>query len=576
MTAPSPDTALAEDAAAFERPLFDVFAAVAARQPDHLAVDGGTTRITYAELRDRALALGARVAARVPADGLVGILVPTTVLYPVAWLACLAARRPFLPLDQHVPPARNQAIIAEAGLAAVIVPTTASHLIAWLPAELPRIPMAAEPGPEPPPLPQGLPPSPVGMVLFTSGSTGPPKGVALHERSQLRKALSFCALCAIGPNDRLLSLNPPSTTAGASDMMAALLSGASLHPADLKRDGLTHVLGLLRGGGITVCATVPAVERAILAMDGTADTFAQLRILRLNSDTVTGSDVAALAPRLAPTARILLRYGMTESGTTIAQRLVDPQAPVEPGRLAVGAPVSGQTVSLEDANGHPVGPGETGELVVRGRYVALGHWVAGRLDTASFPPDPSDAESRCYRSGDMVQLRPDGMLLPIGRVDRQVKINGTRVEPGETEVALRGLPGVADAAVVAHGDADAPTLVAFVVPAPGQHGAAHGAQSTTKSNSQPMVRDAAHLARDWRTALAAQLPPQQVPARICVVPAIPLLPSLKPDLAALRALLTAAETPGVLSRVWGRLRRAGRRRPAASAPRTIPRDGAAP
>ena len=446
-----PATALAEDDAVFEQPLFEVFAAVAERQPDHPAVDDGITRLSYAELRDRALALGARVAARVPADGLVGVLVPTAAACPVAWLACLAARRPFLPLDPHLPPAHNQAIVAEADLAAMIVPTTMADLAAWLPAALPRIPLATA-GPAPAPLPAGLPPSKVGMVLFTSGSTGRPKGIALHERSQLRKAMNYRVACQLGPGDRLLSLHPPSTNGGAGDTLGALLCGASLHLVDLKHTGLAGVQALLRGG-ITVCATVPVVARTLMAMDGAAEALRHLRILRLGGDTVMGSDVAGLARLLAPTARILVRFGMTESGATLAQRLVDPRAPVETGPLALDPMVPGQAISVEDAAGNQVAPGTAGELVIRGRSVALGHWVGGKLDPAAFPTDPSAPGARCYRTGDMVLLRPDGMLVPIGRADRQVKINGMRVEPEDTEAALRGLPGVADAVVLVDGTA---------------------------------------------------------------------------------------------------------------------------
>jgi non-ribosomal peptide synthetase component F len=552
------DPASAEDVAACERSLFGVFAALAARQPDHVAVDDGATRLSYAKLRDRALALGARVAAVVPVDGLVGVLVPTGVLYPVAWLACLAARRPFLPLDPHVPPARTQAISAEAGLAAVIVPTTATDFSARLPAGLTRIPMEGELEPKPLPLPKSLPPAKMGMVLFTSGSTGRAKGIALHERSQLRKAMNYRAACGLGPGDRLLSLHPPSTNGGAGDTLGALLCGASLHVVDLKRAGLAGVQTVLRGG-ITVCATVPIVMRTLIAMDGAAEALRHVRVLRLGGDTVMGSDVTGLARVLAPTARILVRFGMTESGATLAQRLVDPCAPVESGPLALDTAVPGQIISVEDAAGKRVAPGEAGELVIRGRYVALGHWVGGKLDPAAFPADPSAPAARCYRTGDLVVLRADGMLVPVGRADRQMKINGMRVEPGETEAALRGLPGVLDAAAMVHGDADAPMLVAFVVPAAGVHA------------REP----AARLARGWRTALAALLPPQQVPAQIRVVPAIPLLPSLKPDLAALRTRLATEAAPGVLGRVLIRLRGGGARDPAVWVRPAVRRDGPA-
>jgi acyl-coenzyme A synthetase/AMP-(fatty) acid ligase len=164
----------------------------------------------------------------------------------------------------------------------------------------------------------------------------------------------------------------------------------------------------------------------------------------------------------------------------------------------------------------------------------------------------------------MVRLRADGMLVPVGRTDRQVKINGTRVEPGETEAALRGLSGVMDAALLMDGDASAPMLVAFIVPATGEHA------------TKPSAQTAAQLARGWRTTLAALLPPQQVPAQIRVVPAIPLLPSLKPDLGALRALLATENAPGVLGRVWTRLRGGNARGPAPQVRPAVRRDRPGP
>lgn len=365
----------------------------------------------------------------------------------------------------------------------------------------------------------------------------------------------------------MLSLHPPWTNGCASDTFGALLNGASVHPLDLKRAGLSDVLAMLRTG-ITVCATVPVVTRALMATDGATDAFRHLRVLRLGADTVMGSDVTGLARMLAPTARILVRFGLTEAGTTPAQRLIDPHAPVESGplALALNPAAAGQTISVEDTDGNPVGPGEAGELVIRGRYVALGHWVAGKLDASAFPADPAAPGTRVVHTGDMVRLRPDGMLVPVGRIDRQVKINGIRVEPVETEAALRRLPGVADAAVFVHGADDARVLVAFVVPTAlqpaaqnagpdtaaraAQETAEHAARHTAEHGAHPTADQAANLVRGWRTALAAVLSPHQVPARILVVPAIPLLPSLKPDLPALRALLPAQTTSGTLVRAW--------------------------
>jgi acyl-CoA synthetase (AMP-forming)/AMP-acid ligase II len=315
-----------------------------------------------------------------------------------------------------------------------------------------------------------------------------------------------------------------------------------------------------------------------MAIEGAADAFRTLRIMRLGGDAVMGSDIAALARLLAPTARIMVGFGMTETGGVVAQRLIDPRAPVEAGRIAMGTPLPDQDVSVQNANGDPARPNEVGQLLIRGRYVALGYWVAGRIDPAAFPPDPSDPAAsdpatsdpatpdravsgrRCYRSGDMVLLRPDGMLVPVGRTDRQVKINGLRVEPVDTETALRSLPDVADAVVLVQGEVGTPMLVAFVVPAPSEQDPGQqnpgqqnpGGMTSAEQSPQRTPPDAPTREREWRSALTALLPPQQVPARFFPVPAIPMLPSLKPDLTALRALLAAEEAPGLLARIWAR------------------------
>ena len=250
---------------------------------------------------------------------------------------------------------------------------------------------------------------------------------------------------------------------------------------------------------------------------------------------------------------------MTEAkGGASQQRLIDPRA-AGPRRAhrSGRSRCHGQTIRRAD---HQRGGREGNQIETRrdrragdptDATIALGHWVAGRLDPAEFPADPANPGSRRYRTGDLVLLRDDGMLVPIGRADRQAKINGVRVEPGDTEAALRSLPGVADVAVLVHGDGEAPILVVTSSCRPRGEPATNPAARSTctprrSSNAAP------------RRALAARLPPQQVPAQIRVVAAIPLLPSMKPDFSALRALLATENPPGVLGRIWIGLRACGR------------------
>lgn len=502
----------------FERPVFQHFAECAAQFTDSPAVDDGTTRLTYRELLERAQALGAHIADTVPEHRLVGVLVPNSAVYPIAWLGCLAARRGFLPLDPHAPAGRNLAIAAEADISAIVVDDgTVTEAIAARHRIIPVAGVRSSP-----PMSLDLPPAPIGIVVGTSGSTGRPKCIAMHERSILRKIAWQRHATAVGPGDRSLPLHSPATFAGSREAFAALLSGACLHVLDVKRVGLRPAIELLRRGGITLCATLPVVARALLATDDAGDTFRSLRILRLGGDTVLGSDIAGLAPRLQPAARILIGFGIGEAGGALLQRLIDPAETIEAGRISVGTPQPGQQVTIEDAMGNAVADGEPGILAIRSRFVALGYLSGGVLDNTAFPADPTDPDIRCYRSGDMFMRRADGGYVPLGRADRQVKINGMRVEPEETEAALRALPHVADAAVVVMDDGPQPHLIACVVPMRGH--------------------DSAQLPERLRTELATRLPAYQVPAEIRVLPAIPQLPSLKPDLAALRRKLAAEPT----------------------------------
>jgi acyl-coenzyme A synthetase/AMP-(fatty) acid ligase len=298
---------------------------------------------------------------------------------------------------------------------------------------------------------------------------------------------------------------------------------------------LGRVLEAMRDRKISVCATIPTMVRALAAIDGAPAAFRALRVLRIGGDRLLGSDVALLTRLLSPDARILATFGMTEAGGTLMQRVIDPRQPIESGSIAVGWPVPDQEVTVADENGRPVAGGAAGELVIGGRNIALGHWIDGRLDRTAFVADPSIPDVRRYRTGDLVRVRPDGMFVPLGRLDRQAKINGLRIEPGETEAALRRHPGVADAVVlVDQGDGHA-RLVAFVVAAPGW--------------------SAGRLLPDLKPGVAACLPSQLVPGRIHLVPAIPLPPSLKPDVATLWRAARRTTAGGPLGRAWIRLRR---------------------
>ena len=182
-------------------------------------------------------------------------------------------------------------------------------------------------------------------------------------------------------------------------------------------------------------------------------------------------------------------------------------------RLPIGYARPDVKFSLLGEDGAPVAAGEAGELVVRSRYLALGLWQDGRLQPGFFTADPDEAGSRILHTGDLVRIREDGLAEMVGRKDRQIKIRGIRVDPGQLEAALRSCAGVADAAVITRGSGEeVSALVAYVV---------------RRDEASPA------LAKELKGTLASSLPRHMQPADIRFLDAIPRLPGFKPDIKAL-------------------------------------------
>jgi acyl-CoA synthetase (AMP-forming)/AMP-acid ligase II/acyl carrier protein len=179
------------------------------------------------------------------------------------------------------------------------------------------------------------------------------------------------------------------------------------------------------------------------------------------------------------------------------------------GRLPVGRILPDASVTIADENGGPVADGETGELVVASRYLALGYWQDPEMTARAFRTDPDDPAIRIFKTGDMGRMRPDGLIEFVGRDDQQIKLRGHRIEIGEIELALAACAGVEDAAVVVRRDETGMprSLTAYVEPRPG----------------------AQMLPRDLVSMLTKRLPRYMIPGTFQVIEALPRLPNLKID-----------------------------------------------
>ena len=493
-----------------DRSIVEIFNEVAARHGDKLAIVDDGTQLTYRALQSASLHLARRIDALVPTGKPVGILLPNNALFPLAALACLATGRPYVPIDPSYPQARIEDIREEAGLSAMIFDRVDGKVFDGA-GSLPCLDIGSSldgASEQVPPIANSGGPA---VILYTSGSTGRPKGICNDQRAILQRVAQATNSCHLNSGDRFFLLSAPGTIAGQRETFAALLNGATLYIADPLRLGIRGVLRTLHDAQVTVGYIVPALLRQLLSATGAKEAFGHARLVRIGGDIPVADDLALCRLTLPPSCHILIAFSSTEV-PTIFQWFIPRDWRPDGVRLPIGYARPGMSFRIEDDDAED----EAGELIVKSRYLALGYWQAGRLQTGPFQTDPMEPGTRILQTGDRVRLRRDGLAEMTGRSDRQIKVRGSRVDLAEVEATLRGLLGVADAAVIARRQGeDVVTLVAFVVP--------RAAPPST-------------FVSDLKVLLAERLPRRMCPSQFHVLDELPRLRGFKTDLRALERL----------------------------------------
>jgi acyl-coenzyme A synthetase/AMP-(fatty) acid ligase len=502
-----------------EHPIYAWFEQRVRRDPAAIALVSRTQRLTYGEVHARSLDLAWRVADSVPRGQAVALWLPSDALLPVAVLACLAAGRTALVLNHRNPAARIASIIQDAAPAAVVHPDTGGYRAA-IPEGIGSIPLADRPPADTPArwrADLAVEPDEPAVVLYTSGSTGVPKGIVLPQRAILTRIRQVVTAWHMHRADSFLSLSTPPTIPGLTGCLAALLSGCPQIAGDLLDDGMGGILGLARRERVTILVGLPTMLGGFAEVGGSSGPLADLRIVRTTGDALLRDALQAWRRLLPPGCHVMTTFGSTEM-LTLAQWFVPAGFQPDEARLPVGYPLPDHEFAVVDEEHRPVAAGEAGELVLRSRAIAMGEWRAGAWVPGRFIGDPDDASRRILFTGDLIRQRADGMIGFVGRRDTQVKVRGQRIEPAEIEGALRAQPGVAAAAVAAERNGDDVLLHAFVV--------AEGMPS----------RPDEFIAR-LRAGLTQTLPHYMVPSTLALVQRLPHLASGKVDR---RALLEAA------------------------------------
>ncbi len=493
------------------RPVHRVFAEVASASPDAVAIVCGDRRLSYAALDREADRLAGRLHKLGVGQGSrVALLLARSIEAITAMLAVLKVGGAFVPLDPAYPAAQladivadcdPACVLAEAGLLAELGPVPPWRARTLLLAEALGSADAPAPTVE---VGVGNP----AYIMYTSGSTGRPKGVVVPHRAILRLVIG-ADYVRLGADEVILQLAPLAFDASTFEIWGALLNGGRLAVMPSVRPTLEEIAAAIARHQVTTLWLTAGLFH--LLVDHRLEALRPLRQLVAGGDVLSPVHVAKVLNAL-PGCRLINGYGPTENTTFTCCHTIT-AADLAGDSVPIGRAISGTTVHVLDPAMQPVRQGGEGQLCAGGSGVALGYLNRPELTAERFVPDPfsSQPEARLYLTGDLVRQRADGALMFLGRIDRQVKIDGHRVEFDEIEAALRRQPGVRDAVAVLREDAPGrKRIVAYVV------GGGGGLASV----------------------LRASLPPWAMPGAIVSLPALPLNANGKVD----RARLPAPET----------------------------------
>ncbi|MFC3453286.1 amino acid adenylation domain-containing protein [Amycolatopsis speibonae] len=430
-------------------PLPTLVGRMAAQQPDGVALVDSAGELSYAELWERSLKFAAVLRAQgVGSESRVGLVVGRSSWWTVGMLGVMLAGGTFVPVDPAYPDERKETIFRSADPTLVVC---AGATRGAVPAEfadrllvIDEVELTAGPEAE---LPQ-VDPRSAAYVIYTSGSTGTPKGVVVTHTGLGNLALAHIDRFGVTPASRVLQFAALGFDTIVSEVMMALLSGATLVvPPEQELPPRMAMSETLERWAITQVKAPPSVL-------ATVDVFPA----RVQTVVAAGELCPpGLVDRLSGERRMINAYGPTE--TTICATM---SMPLSPGQQPIpfGGPVPGVRGYLLDSFLRPLPPGITGELYLAGIGVARGYLGRPALTAERFIADPFAPGERMYRTGDLAYWTDDGELVSAGRADDQVKIRGFRVEPREIEFALSAYPRVTQATVTVRDE----RLLAYVTP----------------------------------------------------------------------------------------------------------------
>ncbi|SCX63279.1 non-ribosomal peptide synthase domain TIGR01720/amino acid adenylation domain-containing protein, partial [Nitrosospira sp. Nsp1] len=550
-----------------------LFESQAARTPDAVALEAGNERLTYAQLNRQADRLAAHLrgadaqdAQGIDADTPIGLLTDRGIGMAVGALGILKAGAAYVPIDSTFPEERIAFILADTAAPAVVTREAFGERLAGYTGRIITIDSTIDSAIDPGNLGRkkgegenealavraNVGPENLAYIVYTSGSTGAPKGVMVPHRALVNHAAAVSASYALCATDRVLQLASPAFDVAAEEIFPAWLCGATVVVwPEIGPPVFSDLLDFVESRHLSVL-NLPATywhgwveELANLRMP------ASLRLVIVGSEPMMPARLAEWRRQTDGRVALINAYGPSETTITATLcKLSPPGIPIltmvpangtvpTPGgplpakpasdtpilSVPIGRPIANTEIYVLDDRLQPVPIGVPGELYIGGEGLARGYLHQPALTAERFISHPFRSGARLYRTGDWVRYLPDANLEFLGRRDQQVKVRGFRVELGEVEAALRGYPDVREAVATVREDTPGDKrLVAYVV-----------------TDQPPPVSE-------WRHFLQARLPDYMVPSAFVALAALPLTANGKIDRSALPRPAVARETAAVAPR----------------------------